>query len=153
MSKLAFLAIVAAAIPGSIHAQENPTSFGVWHCVSNPDELFNLSIQDGGVRVNNFSLSEGPDFMSGGAPKIQFSASASNRTTSNAMMSIEVFGVQKLTGQDNSGYNSISFVVSAAPLFGMLSAGKSGDISDSIHTTAGTLAKVEEVCVRASLIP
>jgi hypothetical protein len=34
----------------------------------------------------------------------------------------------------------------------MLSAGKSGDVSDSIHTTAGTLAKVQEVCIRASLV-
>lgn len=122
-------------------AQSATPSFNTWNCVAGADELFDIAFSQDGLRINNLSVGEATDFMSD-APQIQMSASAVNRSPDDIVLSIEMIGTSSVVA------DLPVFAISAKPSFGMVSAGKSEDISGNVFAQSGQIGEASNFCVR-----
>ncbi|MDQ0314862.1 hypothetical protein [Amorphus orientalis] len=116
-------------------------AFGEWICVETSAELFDVVIDDGSHRVNNLSIVEGVNRLSG-ATVLRLSASVSNRSDAKSPISIEA------VGRPESGDHPI-FAVSATPPFGQISGGETEELKKDIVVSPGTIGEAKDTCVRA----
>jgi hypothetical protein len=141
MMRLSYAAVAAAVIASSSASGQSP-QIGEWICVASPDALFNLSFDAPKARINNFSLSESEAWMTDRYRVLALTAAASNRSAEPISMSVELIGADQ--------NNDPVFAVTAEPGMGMVSAGKTEDISGDIYSEAGTLRQAERFCIRVS---
>jgi hypothetical protein len=130
---------VIIAVPTGASAEQ----FNEWKCFSSLAELFDSSFDDGEHRINNVSIVELDDFISG-AKTIVLSASASNRGKHPAPLSLEAIA----TG---TTLDTPLFSLSAMPPFGAVQPMKTEEIDGKILALGTDFADTKKACIRASV--
>ncbi len=113
---------------------------GSWTCVKDKDELFFIEYRlDNKIRLNNFNIKEDSGFTAKNLMVARLSASGGNRTENNLYFDIEF-----------AAYNGdeILFVLTAAPSFDMIGAGKTDEINGDVYVKPGTLEKATRFCLK-----
>lgn len=106
----------------------------------NVKEFEDLQISGKDVRVNNFIVSQGTNFMYGKAQVLELSVSAINRSTERRNVSIQIIGL-KSDGKP-------AFAMSAEPNFSMVQPGKSEDIKRRILINGNPITDAAQYLVR-----
>jgi len=99
-----------------------------------------ISIQSGGVNINNFSFREDKSFWDRNMSVLKVNFSARNRNDSSKNFAI------MLVGFDNA--NNIIWSMHLEPTMGILSENSTEQISDSVFCTAGTLNRTHRIWYR-----
>lgn len=142
MRRVALCAGLMCAALTLAAAAEEKDPLSAWRCFDTLEDLTRFET-DGAVRLNNISLREAPDFMSG-VPRITFKASIANRGQSRVVASVELIGT---TG------GSSAFALSARPAFDMVKPGDNAELIQSIFAEKGTLATTSGGCIKVLIFP
>lgn len=134
----ALLAAAAFAMPANAQSQVPST----WQCFDNMEQLRSFET-DGPVRLNNISIREAPDVISGDS-KITFKASIANRSRTRIVASVEMIG--------SAGATSL-FALSARPSFDAVNPGDNAELSQSIFAEKDTLSKADGGCIKFVAFP
>jgi hypothetical protein len=136
-----FAFTIAAAFAAPANAQSQDPSTG-WQCFDNMEQLRSFET-DGPIRLNNISIREAPDVISG-VSKITFKASIANRARTRIVASVEMIG--------SSGATSL-FALSARPSFDAVNPGDNAELSQSIFAEKDTLSKADGGCIKFMAFP
>ena len=99
-----------------------------------------LSIQGGGVNINNFSIREDTSFWDRNLRVIRVSFSARNRNAVSKQFAI------MLVGFDES--DNLLWSMNLEPMMGAISENQTEDISGSVYISQGTLNRTKKIWYR-----
>ncbi|WP_127088273.1 hypothetical protein [Aquabacter cavernae] len=136
---VALFAATALAVPANAQSRDPATG---WQCFDNMDQLRAFETE-GPIRLNNISIREAPDMMSG-VSKITFKASIANRSRARVVASVEVIG--------SAGATSL-FAISARPSFDAVNPGDNAELTQSIFAEKDTLARADGGCIKFVAFP
>lgn len=130
----ALLAVLAAPA-----AAQNAATFNEWVCVASPGELFDITFDNGTLRVNNISIGDAKSFDTGRS-EVKVTYSASNRSDEKAALSVE-FAVR---GQD-----PVALALSASPITGAVPPKSTEQVSETTLTPSSAATnEAGDICVR-----
>lgn len=107
--------------------------------VVSPAEIENISFKEGGLTVNNVSISEKSSFMAKDLVNLSFSLSARNSTDKPIKLSIMAAGFSS---------NEPVWALSAEPMMSMLSANKTDSIENDVYSIPGTWKKTDKIFIK-----
>jgi hypothetical protein len=128
--------------PAQMVAADGPFAVGKFSCGNALDQIDNLEINTGKVRINDFTIAEENALFAKSAVVLNLSASGANRSEKSIHLSVEAVGYDET--------DSLTFAVTAQPSFGSVSAGKTEQIGGNIYVSPGTLKNTSKVCLRVN---
>ncbi|MEW6123047.1 MAG: hypothetical protein AB1698_10585 [Pseudomonadota bacterium] len=136
---LVALFAIAGVAPASAQSRDSGTG---WQCFDNMEQLRAFETE-GPIRLNNISIREAPDLISG-VSKITFKASIANRSRSRVVASVEMIG--------SAGAASL-FAISARPSFDVVNPGDNAELTQTIFAEKDTLARADGGCIKFVAFP
>lgn len=118
-------------------------AFGKWICFPSLSQMFDASFDDGEHRLNNLSMTNENDFISG-AKVVAISASASNRGKATAAFSIEAVAF-------GASLEEPLFSISAVPSIGIVQPMKTEEMRARVLASDADFKTLTKACVRASV--
>lgn len=140
LSGPAFAADSAGSPPdAATTAKVDKPRFAKWYCLKAGEELFDVTFQERGFRVNNITVTEGDAPLSQ-RPAVILSASAANREGGAIAVTLEYI---RFSG------DVPDVAISARPMMYSVGPGKTEEVSGYALTTR-KLAPADRECVRAT---
>jgi len=107
-------------------------------------EFEDIVLKGGGLKVNNFMISEKRDMFSGKLISLEISYSIRNKSSKSRNFSISFIGMGWAWGGDSPG---IGWAMSSKPMMGMVGAGKAESVNTSIFVDEKVLKSTEWIQV------
>ncbi len=133
------LLLILPIVCGSASAESPGAAemdFNSWYCVDSVAALGAFEVNGAGFRVRDVIVREGEEF---GAPTINFSATATNRSDQAINMTITYIG---------QAGDQPAFGLSSSQLSGHVPPGVNRVIDASVYAQAGALAGATRHCIR-----
>jgi len=104
------------------------------------DNFEDYVLKVGGLKLNNFTLSESKAFLARGMTNIEVSFSVRNKSESSKHFNVMMIGID--------AKNNLLWAIDASPMMSTSSAGKSELVKGSSYVSPGTLESTTEIWMR-----